>query len=92
MEPNLTVQEFTGRIDRLGCKAQDVHPIHVYLPYIAGAYDERQFRVMAERDEWFRIVMGQEEVARLIAEDSDGDNRRLPRVFTEELAFRLGVT
>ncbi|MEZ6127844.1 MAG: SNF2-related protein [Planctomycetaceae bacterium] len=85
------IEQRTGRIDRLGCKAQDVHPIHVYLPYIAGAYDERQFRVMAERDEWFRIVMGQEEVARLIAEDADSDHRPPPKAFTQDLAFRLSV-
>lgn len=82
------IEQRTGRIDRLGCKAQDMHPIQVYLPYISGAFDERQFRVMTERDEWFRIVMGQEEVARLISEDKD-DHRPLPKAFTEELAFRL---
>ena len=42
------------------------HPIPVYLPYLAGTADERQYRVMTDRESWFRIVMGQEEVARII--------------------------
>jgi hypothetical protein len=85
------IEQRTGRVDRLGCKAQDRHPIQVYLPFIAGAGDERQFRVMSDRDQWFRIVMGQEEVARLIDRTSDEPLRRLPTAFTKELAFDLGL-
>ena len=61
-----TIEQRTGRIDRLGCKAENRHPIEVFLPYLAGAADERQYRVMTEREHWFGIVMGQEEVAKLI--------------------------
>ena len=32
-----TIEQRTGRIDRLGCKAEGRHPIVVYLPYLAGA-------------------------------------------------------
>ncbi len=31
------IEQRTGRVDRLGCKAENRHSIHVYLPYVAGA-------------------------------------------------------
>ena len=83
-----TIEQRTGRIDRLGCKAEGREPISVYLPYLAGAADERQYRVMAEREQWFRVVMGQDEVARLITPDSDAV-ARLPRSIADELSFNL---
>jgi hypothetical protein len=84
------IEQRTGRIDRLGCKAEGRHPIYVYLPYVAGAADERQFRVMADREKWFRVVMGQDEVARLISEDEEA-RVPLPTRIAEELSFELGV-
>ena len=83
-----TIEQRTGRVDRLGCKAQGREPISVYLPYLAGAADERQYRVMTEREQWFRVVMGQDEVARLITPDSSAV-ARLPRSLADELSFNL---
>ena len=37
------IEQRTGRIDRIGCKAEGRQPIVLYLPYIAGAADERQY-------------------------------------------------
>lgn len=86
-----SIEQRTGRIDRLGCKAELKRPIHVYLPYLSGTADERQFRVMADREQWFRIVMGQDEVAKLIPCDEDGVRPRLPTQFSENLTFHLGL-
>ena len=83
-----TIEQRTGRVDRLGCKAEGRESINVYLPYLAGAADERQYRVMTEREQWFRVVMGQDEVARLIARDSDSV-ARLPGSIADELSFNL---
>ena len=83
-----TIEQRTGRVDRLGCKAEGREPISVYLPYLAGAADERQYRVMTEREQWFRVVMGQDEVARLITPDSDAV-ARLPKGIADELSFNL---
>ena len=83
-----TIEQRTGRIDRLGCKAEGREPINVYLPYLAGAADERQYRVMTEREQWFRVVMGQDEVARLIAPDSNA-GAPLPRNLADGLSFNL---
>lgn len=83
-----TIEQRTGRIDRLGCKAEDREPIVVYLPYLSGTADERQYQVMSEREQWFRVVMGQDEVAGLITADSD-HGVPLPKSISEELGFRL---
>ncbi len=83
-----SIEQRTGRIDRLGCKAESREQIMVYLPYLAGAADERQYRVMTEREQWFRVVMGQDEVARLITPDSDS-TVPLPRSVADELSFNL---
>jgi len=85
------IEQRTGRVDRLGCKAENRHSIHVYLPYVAGASDERQFRVMRDREQWFRIVMGQDEVTKLIPNDDAGCRPNLPRQFLEQLSFSLEI-
>jgi hypothetical protein len=86
-----TIEQRTGRIDRLGCKAescQPMQPVVLYLPYMAGTADERQFRVMSDREQWFRVVMGQDEVARLITPEYCSVIP-LPEAISEELSFKL---
>lgn len=85
-----TIEQRTGRIDRLGCKAEGRHPIIVFLPYLAGTADERQYRVMSDREQWFRVVMGQDEVARLITPESAGAFL-LPESISDSLSFNLGI-
>ena len=85
------IEQRTGRVDRLGCKAENLHSIHVYLPYVAGASDERQFRVMRDREQWFRIVMGQDEVTKLIPSNDSGCRPKLPQQFVEQLSFSLEI-
>ena len=85
-----TIEQRTGRIDRLGCKAEGRRPIVVYLPFLAGTADERQYRVMSDRERWFRVVMGQDEVAKLIAPDSN-TAVPLPDGISASLSFKLGI-
>jgi ERCC4-related helicase len=85
-----TIEQRTGRVDRLGCKAEGREPIGVYLPYLAGTADERQYRVMSDREQWFRVVMGQDEVARLITPESNSAIK-LPDSLSTELRFQLGL-
>jgi ERCC4-related helicase len=85
-----TIEQRTGRIDRLGCKAEGWQSIVVYLPYLAGTADERQYQVMSHREQWFRVVMGQEEVARLITPESS-TTLKLPDVVSNDLAFKLAL-
>ncbi|MBM4092567.1 MAG: SWF/SNF helicase family protein, partial [Planctomycetes bacterium] len=85
-----TIEQRTGRVDRLGCKAEGCQPIAVFLPYLAGTADERQYRVMSDREMWFRVVMGQDDVARLITPDTEVAVP-LPAAVSEELSFNLAV-
>ena len=85
-----SIEQRTGRVDRLGCKAEQQQvPISVYLPYLSGAADERQFRVMVDRENWFRIVMGQDEVAKLIPENTELGHPRPPESLQQALIFNL---
>jgi hypothetical protein len=85
-----SIEQRTGRIDRLGCKAEGRQPIVVYLPYLAGTADERQYQVMSEREQWFRVVMGQDEVARLITPD-DTPPVPLANAIAQGLNFDLSL-
>lgn len=85
-----TIEQRTGRIDRLGCKAEGRQPIVVYLPFLAGTADERQYRVMSDREQWFRVVMGQDEVERLVPPDAS-PTVPLPDAISDSLSFNLGL-
>ena len=84
------IEQRTGRIDRLGCRAEGCESIAVYLPYLAGTADERQYRVMSDRERWFRVVMGQDAVAKLIKPETD-TGVPLPDAISGELTFRLNI-
>jgi len=86
-----TIEQRTGRIDRIGCKAEGRHSIVTFLPYIAGAADERQFQVMRDREQWFQVLMGQDVVEELINAKSTEDRPPLPTALTASLAFGLSV-
>jgi hypothetical protein len=45
---------------------------------------------MSEREKWFRVVMGEDEVARLITSDSIG-TVPLPRAVSDGLSFKLDL-
>jgi len=45
---------------------------------------------MLERERWFRVVMGQDEVARLITPDAT-TTVPLPEAVSEGLSFKLGL-
>lgn len=53
--------------------------------------DERQFRVMRDREQWFQVVMGQDAVANLITAESVDATFPLPAAIVETLAFDLSV-
>lgn len=85
-----TIEQRTGRVDRLSCKAERRFSIKSFLPYIAGTADERQYHVMMERERWFRVVMGQDTVASLVTPDSQ-IGLPLPGSLVEKLTFDLAL-
>jgi hypothetical protein len=55
------IEQRTGRVDRIECKAEKViRPVEVYLPFVAETQDEKQFRVVMDRERWFQVLMGED--------------------------------
>jgi SNF2 family DNA or RNA helicase len=53
------LEQRTGRLDRIGALAErEKRPIEVYEPYLAGTHDEKMYRVVKDRAQWFDVVMG----------------------------------
>jgi hypothetical protein len=93
------LEQRTGRIDRLGCKAeQSGHSIQVYLPYVEGCQDEKMFRVVMDRERWFGVVMGADESLGQMLSASAWESERLaeqplvPREMMEALRLRLDAS
>lgn len=81
------VEQRTGRLDRMGSKGELTKcPVDVYLPFIEGAQDEKQFRVMRDRERWFNVVMGER-----LELDEWSTDRLAERVEFPEAAA-LGIT
>ncbi|MEW6743635.1 MAG: helicase-related protein [Planctomycetota bacterium] len=87
-----TLEQRTGRVDRIGAKAERVlRPIHVYLPYVAGTQDEKMFRVVRDRGRWFHVIMGERYEMDEVSTERYARRVPLPEAAAQELAFRLGV-
>lgn len=93
-----SLEQRTGRIDRLGAKAErSGQSIRVYLPYVEGCQDEKLFRVVMDRERWFSVVMGAEESMVRVLKASAWEIERMatdlpvPQVMVEELRLRLSV-
>ena len=87
-----TLEQRTGRVDRIGSKAETVSkPIEVFLPYIGGTQDEKQYRVVMDRERWFQVLMGEEYRTDEAHTEKSIDRIPLPIVAAEALAFDLSV-
>ncbi len=87
-----TLEQRTGRIDRIGGKVEWCgQPIFVYLPYVGETQDEKMYRVVMDRERWFKVVMG--ETYKVDARTTDKLAERLPFPMSaaEELSFDLSV-
>jgi hypothetical protein len=87
-----TLEQRTGRIDRIGAKAERCgRPIHIYLPYIAETQDEKMYRVVMDRERWFSVVMGENYKVDARTVEKLASRIPLPAAAARELAFRLEV-
>ena len=85
-----TLEQRTGRVDRIGSKAERVkQPIHVYMPYVAETQDEKMFRVVRDRERWFQIVMGETYEVDEAATDLRAARIPLPESIQRQLSMRL---
>jgi hypothetical protein len=87
-----TLEQRTGRIDRIGAKIECCGmPIHVYLPYVSATQDEKQFRVVMDRERWFRVVMGEKYKVDLKTTERLAERLPFPEAAASALALHLEV-
>jgi ERCC4-related helicase len=87
-----TLEQRTGRVDRIGAIAETVRrPIEVFLPYVGGTQDEKQFRVVMDRERWFQVVMGADYRTDESFTEKAAERIPLPVAAAKALAFDLSV-
>ena len=87
-----TLEQRTGRIDRIGAKAEVVEKsIEVFLPYIGGTQDEKQYRVVMDRERWFQVLMGEDYRTDESFTEAAAERVPLPLAAAAALAFDLSV-
>lgn len=85
-----TLEQRTGRLDRIRCKAEySQQPIVIYEPYIGGSADEKMFRVVQDRERWFQVVMGQKFEFNEASSEKIADRVPLPQKLAQKLIFDL---
>jgi hypothetical protein len=86
------LEQRTGRVDRLGSKAElSGHPIVIYEPFLEATHDEKQFRVVKDRERWFNVVMGEKLELDEWTTDRVAERVELPAAAARDLALRLEV-
>ena len=86
------IEQRTGRVDRLGSRAERAkESVDVYLPFVSETQDEKQFRVVMDRERWFQVLMGEE--YRPDETDLTGAAERvpLPAATLKDLNYKLAV-
>jgi ERCC4-related helicase len=87
-----TLEQRTGRVDRIGAKAETVSkPIEIFMPYIGGTQDEKQYRVVMDRERWFQVLMGEDYRTDEFHTEIAAARVPLPVAAAEALAFDLSV-
>jgi ERCC4-related helicase len=86
------IEQRTGRLDRIGSKGEVTGlPVLVYEPFIEGTQDEKQFRVMKDRERWFNVVMGERLDLDEWSTDRLADRVEFPARAASGLAMDLSV-
>lgn len=87
-----TLEQRTGRVDRIGSKATAVgEPVVIYEPYVGGTHDEKMYRVVKDRERWFGVVMGETPESNELATERQENRVPLPRELAESLTMNLSL-
>jgi superfamily II DNA or RNA helicase len=87
-----TLEQRTGRIDRIGAKVERCcQPIEVYMPYISETQDEKMYRVVMDRERWFKVVMGESYKVDARTTEKLASRIPFPESAANELTFDLRV-
>jgi len=74
-----TLEQRTGRVDRINAKAEKCNmPINIYIPYISQTQNEKMYRVVMDRESWFKVVMGEQFKVDAISTDENSERLHLP--------------
>lgn len=85
------LEQRTGRLDRIGALAErEDKNIQVFEPYLAGTHDEKMFRVVKDRGQWFDVVMGRPSAADELT--TDREESRLPLHESIRAALTMDLT
>jgi len=88
-----TLEQRTGRVDRIGSKAEGVNlPVVIYEPYLAGTHDEKMFRVVKDRERWFGVVMGETPDSGEWTTEQQAARVPLPAALAAALTMDLSLT
>jgi hypothetical protein len=88
-----TLEQRTGRIDRIGSLAERAGtPVTVFLPYLAATQDEKMYRVVRDRERWFQVVMGAKHELDETAIERIAERVPLPDGAARALAFNLSIS
>lgn len=87
-----TLEQRTGRVDRIGAKVERCgEPIRVYLPYISETQDEKMYRVVMDRERWFKVVMGEDYKSESGVTDKIAERLLFPEEAAQELMLDLRI-
>ena len=87
-----TLEQRTGRVDRIGCKAEKAYnSIHVYLPFVTATQDEKMFRVVRDRERWFSVIMGEKFSLDESSTEKIAERIPFPEDAARTLAFDLSL-
>jgi len=88
-----TLEQRTGRVDRIGAKAETVgKSVQIYIPFIAETQDEKMYRVVMDRERWFNVVMGEDYKVDLRTTDRLAERIPFPASAANDLAFQLSTS
>ena len=88
-----TLEQRTGRVDRIGAKAERCgQPIQVLVPFISETQDEKMYRVVMDRERWFQVVMGENYRLDLQSTERLAERVPFPESAARDLAFDLAVS
>ncbi len=88
-----TLEQRTGRIDRIGAKGERCgQAIRVYIPYVAETQDEKMYRVVMDRERWFKVIMGEKFKMDSHTTEKLAERIPFPNAAAETLAFKLEVS
>lgn len=85
-----TLEQRTGRLDRMGSKAERLErPVEIYEPFLEATQDEKQFLVVKDRERWFNVVLGQQMTLDEWSTDNLAERLPLPEELARRLTMRL---